>query len=62
MPCNSNNFQHIKKILRTSVDNLVSEIPNFNTQRFKFQVDRKTIIRVLLLAEFKNAVLEKRVV
>ena len=27
MPCDSNNFQHIGKILSTSVDNLVSQIP-----------------------------------
>ena len=54
MPCNSKNFQHIGKILRTSVNNLVLQIP------LKFQVDRIKIIRVLLLAELKNAVLRKK--
>ena len=50
MPCNSNNFQHIEKILYISVDNLVVQIP------LKFQVDWIKIVRVLLLAELKNAV------
>ena len=27
MHCNSNNFQHIEKILRNSVNNLVLQIP-----------------------------------
>ena len=53
MPCNSNNFYHIEKILGTSVDDLVLQIS------LKFQVDRIKILRVLLLAELKNAVLRK---
>ena len=53
MPCNSNNFQHIKKILRTSIDYLVLQIP------LKFQVDRIRIVRVLLLDVLKDAVLRK---
>ena len=39
MPSNSNNFQHIEKILRSSVDNLVLQI------LLKFQVDRIKIVR-----------------
>ena len=53
MPCSSNNFQHIKKILRTLVDNLVLQIP------LKLQVDRIKIVRFLLLAQFKNELLRK---
>ena len=53
VPCNSNNFQHIEKILRTSVDNSLLQIPS------EFQVDRINIFRVLLLAELKNFVLRK---
>ena len=44
MPCNSNNFQHIKNILRTYVDNLFLEIP------LKFQVDR---LKIKKLKTFK---------
>ena len=53
MPCNSNNFQHTEKVLDTSVDNLVLQIP------FEFQVDRIKIARVRILAELKNAFLIK---
>ena len=53
MPCDSNNFQYIEKVLRTSVDNLVLQIP------LKFQVERIKIIWVILLAELKNTVLRK---
>ena len=53
MSCNSNNFQHIEKILRTSVDNSVLPIP------LKFKVDGINTVRVLLLGELKNAVLSK---
>ena len=52
MPCNSNNFEHIEKILRNSVANLVLKIS------LKFQVDRITIVRVLLLAELENTVFD----
>ena len=52
MPRNSNNSQLIEKTLRTCIDNLILQIP------LKFQVDRIKIVRVLLLAELKNAVLE----
>ena len=45
MPCNSNNFQHIKKILRTSVDHLVLQI------QASLQVDQIKIVRVRLPAE-----------
>ena len=55
MRCNSKNFQHIEKFLRSYVDNLVFQRP------LKFQVDRIKIVRVLLLAELKNAVLRKSV-
>ena len=53
MPCNSKNFQHIKKIVHSSIDNLILQIP------FKFQVDWIKIIWILLLAELKNTVLRK---
>ena len=53
MPCNSKIFQHIEKVLRTSVDNLVLQIP------LKFHVDRMKIVRILLLAQLKKAVLRK---
>ena len=53
MPCSSKNFQHIRKILRASVDNLVLKIA------LKFQVDRIKIVSVLLLAELNNSVLKK---
>ena len=41
-------FQRIRKILRTSVDNLVLQIP------LKSQVDRIKTVLVLLLGELKN--------
>ena len=50
---NSNNFQHIGRILRTSVYNLVLQIP------LKFQVDRIKIVPVIQLAKLKKAVLRK---
>ena len=53
MPCNSKNFQHIEKILGTSVDNLVLQTS------LKFQVDQIKIVRVLLQVKLKNAVLKK---
>ena len=53
MPYNSNHFQHIENILRTSVDNLILQIP------LKCQVDRIKIVQVLLLVVLKNAVLRK---
>ena len=53
MSCHSNNFQRIGKILRTTVENFVLQIP------LKFQVDQIKIVRVLLLAELKNAVFKK---
>ena len=53
MTLNLNNFQHIEKILRISVDNLVLQVP------LKFKVDRIKIVRVLPLAELKNALLTK---
>ena len=46
-------FNISKKIVRTSVDNIVLNIP------LKFQVDRIKDVRVLLLAALKNAVLRK---
>ena len=55
MPCNSNNFQHIEKILFTSVHNLVLQIT------LKFQVYRIIIVRVLLLAELRKYSLKKNV-
>ena len=42
MPCNFNDFQHIEKILGTSVNNLVLQKPS------KYQVDRTKIVRVCL--------------
>ena len=48
-----NNFLHIGKIVRTSVDNLVLQI------LLKFQVDRIKILGVLLRAELTNVVLRK---
>ena len=51
MPCKSNNFQDIDKILGIFVENLVLQVP------LKFQVDRIKIGRVLLLAELKYVVL-----
>ena len=53
MHCKLNNFQHIKKILCTSVDNLILQI------KLKFQVDRIKIVRALLLTNLKKAVLRK---
>ena len=53
MACDSNNFQHIKKILRISVDNLVLQV------RLKFRVDRVKTFWVLLLTELKDADLTK---
>ena len=53
MLCISNNFQHVEEILSTSEDNSVLQIP------LKIQVDQIKIIRVLLLAWLKNAVLKQ---
>ena len=53
MLCNSNNFQHIEKMQRASLNNSVSKI------LLKYQFDRIKIVRVRLLAELKNAVLKK---
>ena len=50
---NSNNSQHIEKIFRIFVDNLILQLS------LKFQVDRTKIVRVLLLAELKKGVLRK---
>ena len=53
MPFDSNNFQRIEKILRSSADNLSLQIP------FKLQVVWIKIAPILLLAELKNVVLRK---
>ena len=53
IPCNSNNFPHIEKILRTAAGSLVLQRP------LKFQVDRIKFFRVLVLAELKNVVSKK---
>ena len=53
MPCDSNNFQHIVKILPSSVDNFILQIG------LKFQVGRIKIVRLLLQTELKNVVLRK---
>ena len=50
---NTKNLQRIEKILRAFLDNLILEIP------LKLRIDRVKIIRVLVLAELKNAVLRE---
>ena len=50
IPCNSNNFQHIKKILRTSIDNLVLQI----LLQFQiYSIEIVLILRVVLSQNFK---------